>query len=151
MRPPSSQWIPTKLTSSPTSSYSARACFNPTPTFLGVTFDRTHSFSKHASLLKAKFFPRLKALPCISAFSWGPSKESLFLLYKAFLRPLFTYASPRWFPFLRATDITKLERLHRAASRTITVASRPPLSHFFFRSFFTSPSSHADLFHSFIL
>ena len=36
--------------------------FNPTPTFLGVTFDRTHSFSKHVSSLKAKFFPRLR--PC---------------------------------------------------------------------------------------
>ena len=47
--------------------------FNPTPTFLGVTFDRTLSFFKHVSSLKAKFFPRLKALRCISAPSWGPS------------------------------------------------------------------------------
>ena len=94
--------------------------FNPTPTFLGVTFDRTVSFSKHVSSLKAKFFPRLKALRCISASSWGPSKESLSLLYISFLRPLLTYASPGWFPFLSATNITKLERLHRAASRIIT-------------------------------
>ena len=72
--------------------------FNPTPTFLGVTFDCTLSFSKHVSSLKAKFFPRLKALCCISASSWGPSKESLSLLYKSFLRPVFTYASPGWFP-----------------------------------------------------
>ena len=55
----------------------SRLHFNPTPTFLGVTFDRTLSFSKHVSSLKAKFFPRLKALRCISASSWGPSKESL--------------------------------------------------------------------------
>ena len=89
-------------------------------TLLGVTFDRTLSFSKHVSLLKAKFFLRLKALRCISAFSWGPSKESLSLLYKAFLRPLLTYASPGWFPFLSATNITKLERFHRAASRAIS-------------------------------
>ena len=41
--------------------------FNSTPTFLGVTFDRTLSFSKHVSSLKVKFFPRLKALRCISA------------------------------------------------------------------------------------
>ena len=94
--------------------------FNPTPTFLGVTFDRTLSFTKHVSSLKAKFFPRLKALRCISAFSWGPSMESLSVLYKSFLRPFLTYASPRWFPFLSATNITKLERLHRAASRAIT-------------------------------
>ena len=62
--------------------------FNPTPTFLGVIFDRTGSFSKHVSSLKAKFFPRFKVLRCISAFSRGPSKESLSVLYKAFLRPL---------------------------------------------------------------
>ena len=94
--------------------------FNPTPTFLGVTFDRTLSFSKHVSLVKAKIFPHLKALCCISALSWDPSKESLSLLYKSFLWPLLTYASPEWFPFLRITNITKLECLHRAASRAIT-------------------------------
>ena len=98
----------------------SRLHFNPTPTFLGVTFDRTLSFSRHVSSLKAKFFPRLKALRCISASSWGPSKESLSVLYKSFLRSLLTYASPGWFPFLSATNITKLERLHRAASRAIT-------------------------------
>ena len=47
----------------------------------------------------------------------GPSKESLSLLYKAFPRPLLTYASSGRFPFL---SITKLERLHRAASRAVT-------------------------------
>ena len=56
-----------------------RLHFNPTPTFLGVTFHHTLSFSKHVSMLKAKFFPRLKALRCISASSWGPFKESLFV------------------------------------------------------------------------
>ena len=43
--------------------------FNLTPIFLGVTFDRTLSFSKHVSSLKAKFFFHLKALRCISASS----------------------------------------------------------------------------------
>ena len=94
--------------------------FNPIPTFLGVTFDRTLFFSKHVSTLKTKFFPRLKALRCISAFSWDPSKESLSVLYESFLRPLLTYASPGWFPFLSTTNLTKLERLHRATSRAIT-------------------------------
>ena len=118
----------------------SRLRFNPTPTFLGVTFDHILSFSKHVSSLKAKFFPRLKALRCISASSWGPPMESLSLLYKSFLRPLLTYASPGWFPFLSATNLTKLERLHRAVSRAIigclssspiplllTEASLPPL------------------------
>ena len=47
MRPPF-QWIPTK--------FNSRLRFNPTPTFLGVTFDRTLSFSKHVCSLKAKLF-----------------------------------------------------------------------------------------------
>ena len=98
----------------------SRLCFIPTPTFLEVTFDRTLSFSKHVSSLKAKFFPHLKALRCISASSWGPSKESLSVLYKSFLWPLLTYASPRWFSFLSATNITKLECLHQVASCAIT-------------------------------
>ena len=72
----------------------SRLRFNPTPTFLGVAFDRSLSFSKHVSSLKAKIFLRLKALRCISASSWGPSKESLSVLYKSFLRSLLTYASP---------------------------------------------------------
>ena len=71
----------------------SRLRFNTTPTFLGVTFDRILSFSKHVSSLKTKFFPRLTTLRCISACSWGPSKESLCVLYKSILRPLLTYAS----------------------------------------------------------
>ena len=47
----------------------SRLRFNPTPTFRGVTFDRTLSFSKHISSLKAKFFLHLKDLRCISASS----------------------------------------------------------------------------------
>ena len=94
--------------------------FNPTTTFFEFTFDRTLSFFKHVSLLKAKFFPRFKALRCISASSWCPSKESLSLLYKAFVRLLLTYASPGQFLFLSVTKFTKLECLHRAASRAIT-------------------------------
>ena len=62
----------------------SRLRFNATPTFLGVTFDRTLSFSKHISLLKAKFFPRLKALRCISASSWVPSLFSIKLFFGSF-------------------------------------------------------------------
>ena len=42
------------------------------------------------------------------------------MLHLCFLMgPLFTYASPRWFPFLSATNITKLECLYQATSCTI--------------------------------
>ena len=93
----------------------SRLRFNPTPTFLEVTFDRTLSFSKHVSSLKAKVFyvARLYAIPVLPL-------GSLSLLYKAFLRPFLTYASPEWFPFLSVTNIIELKRLHGATSRAIT-------------------------------
>ena len=94
--------------------------FNPTPTFLGVTFDRTLSFGPHVQSLCSKFYPRHKALRSIATASWGPTKESLSLLYKAFVRPVLTYASPGWFPFLCNTATNHLEVLHRAACRVIT-------------------------------
>ena len=120
VRPPSSQWIPTKLNSGPAFSYSTLASVSiPLQLFLGSPSAALFPFL-NMYLAKGQVFPRLKALRCISASSWGPSKESLSLLYKAFLRPLLTYTSPRWFPFLSVTNLTKLEHLHRAASRTIT-------------------------------
>ena len=130
----------------------SRLGFNPNSNLSCGPFCHTLFFSKHVSSLKAKFFPRLKVLRCIFASSWGPSKDSLSVLYKSFLRPLLTYASPGWFPFLRFTNITKLERLRGAASRAITScllsspiplllceASLPPqrvtLTHFTFSSY----------------
>ena len=119
VRPASSQWIPTNLTSNPTSFYLAPASVSiQLQLFLGSPSSALF-FSKHVFSLKAKFFPRLKALRCISGSSWGTSKECLSFLYKSFLRPLLIYASPACFPFLGATNITKLKRLHRAASRAI--------------------------------
>ena len=94
--------------------------FNPTPKFLGVTFDRTLSFGAHVQFLCSKFYPRHKALRSIATASWGPAKESLSLLYQAFVRPVLTYASPGWFPFLCNTATNHLEVLHRAACRVIT-------------------------------
>ena len=102
--------------------------FNPTPKFLGVTFDRTLSFGAHIQSLCSKFYPRHKALRSIATAFCGPTKESLSLLYKAFVRPVLTYASPGWFPFLCNTATNHLEVLHRAACRVITgcLSSTPP-------------------------
>ena len=129
----------------------SRLPFNPTPTFVGVTFDRTLSFSKHISSLKAKFFPRSKALRCISASSWGPSKESLSLLYKL-------SSAPSHLRFTRMVSFPKCYQSYQIGTspssgqsrhhRLPLVLSYPTFS---LRSFITSPTSHPDSFHSFIL
>ena len=94
--------------------------FNPTPKFLGVTFGRTLSFGAHVQSLCSKFYLCHKALRSIATAPWGPTKEALSLLYKAFVRPVLTYASPEWFPFLCNTATNHLKVLHRAACRVIT-------------------------------
>ena len=68
-----------------------------------VTFDCTLSFSKHVSSPKATFFPHIKALRCISAFSWVQFKESLSLLYKAFFGPFSLMVRPDGFLFVGVT------------------------------------------------
>ena len=106
--------------------------FNPHPTFLGVTFDRTLSFKYHVLSVRKKFHSRFRAFRSIASASWGPSKESLCTLYKAFIRPILTYASPGWFPFSSPTHITSVERMHRSSCRVITgcLSSTPiPLLH----------------------
>ena len=70
--------------------------------------------------LCSKFYPCHKVLHSIATAPWGPTKESLSLLYKAFVRPVLTYASPGWFPFLCNTATNHLEVLHRATCRVIT-------------------------------
>ena len=54
----------------------------------------------------------------------------------SFLRFLLPYASAGWFPFLSVTNITKLERLHRAANRAISSRLLSSQSFFSLRLFY---------------
>ena len=86
----------------------------------------------HVLTLRKKFHSRFRAFLSIASASWGPSKKSLCTLYKAFIRPILTYASPGWFPFSSPTHITSVERMHRSSCRVITgcLSSTPiPLLH----------------------
>ena len=106
--------------------------FNPHSTFLSVTFDRTLSFKHHVLSLRKKFRSRFRAFCSIASASWGPSKESLCTLYKAFIHPILTCASPEWFPFSSPTHISSVERMYRSSCRVITgyLSSTPiPLLH----------------------
>ena len=131
MRLLSSRWIYTKLTSSTTFSCStSSAASTSLKLLLGVAFDRTLSFCKHVPSLKAKFFPRFKALRCISASSWDLSQESFSLLcVKLFFGPFshmlcldsfLSLVLPSWNVFT--------EQLFTPSPAT----SRSPLSHFTF-------------------
>ena len=130
----------------------SRLRFNLTPTFLGITFDRILSYSKHVSSLKAKFFPRLTALRCISTSSWGPLLEVPLCSVQIFS------SAPSHLRFTRMVSFHKLyqycqigtlppsgqSRHHRLPFVLSYLSSSP-------RGFFTSPASHSDSLHSFFL
>ena len=85
VRPLSSQWIPTKSTCSPTSSYLTPAFVSiPFQLFLGSPSTAQFSFSKHISSLKTKYFPVLRPY-AVSLLPQRPSKKSLSVLYKDLL------------------------------------------------------------------
>ena len=58
--------------------------FNPYPTFLGVTFDRTLSFKHHVLSLRKKFHSRFRAFRSIASASW-PQRN----LYVPYIKPFF--------------------------------------------------------------
>ena len=100
---------------------------NPTPTFLGVTYDRTLSFSKHADNTAFKMNKRCNALRALSGTDWGWHRRSLRAVYVALQRSVAEYASPAWTPWTAKSHITKVERAQLKAARIITkaVASSP--------------------------
>ena len=99
---PSSQCIPTKLTSCLMSFYSTHPFASiPFPTYIGVIFDRTLCLSKHRFALKAKLYPHLKVLSlfhheaflgvpfCGTKLYFGPASLTLHpddILFLALLR-----------------------------------------------------------------
>ena len=109
MRPPSSQWIPTKLTSSPISYSTPASVSIPLQLFLGSPSTTLFSFLNIYLCGKPSFSHVLRPY----AVSLLPHKAHLrspsFFGINLFFGPFLTYASPGWFPFLSATNITKLE------------------------------------------
>ena len=83
----------------------------PLQLFLGSPSTALFPFLK-CIFTEGQVFPSSQGLTLYLCFSWDPSKESLSLLFKAFLWPLLTYASPGWFSLLSVTTITKLDQLH---------------------------------------
>ena len=117
----------------------SRFRFNPTPTFLGVTFDRTLSFCKLVFSLKAKFFSRLKALRCISASSWGPLRSPSFFCINLFFGPFSLTLHPDGF---LSSALPISPNWNASTERPVApspAASRPPLSHFFSPRLFYLP------------
>ena len=90
------------------------------PTFLGVTLDRTLTFNKHIDNVKRRMKQRNNVLRAISGTKWGCAPSDLRAVYMAFSRAVADYAAGAWMPGESASSIKGLDVAQRQASRTIT-------------------------------
>ncbi|KAF0286925.1 Sialidase [Amphibalanus amphitrite] len=94
--------------------------FSPTTTFLGITLDRSLTFTGHVKTIKAKVLQRNNVLRAISGTTWGCSPSDLRSTYLAFSRACADYAAGAWMPGLSESGLRELETVQRQACRTIT-------------------------------
>jgi ribonuclease HI len=94
--------------------------FNPTPTFLGVVFDRTLSFGPHIANVKDKMKKRLNTLRALTGTSWGCQREDLRILYVAFVRSVMEYCGGAWMSSAPDSHRDKLQVVENEAARIIT-------------------------------
>ena len=89
------------------------------PTLLGLTFDQSFTFSKHASLVASKARSRLNILRALGDTSFGHDKECLLQTYTGLIRPIFNYAAPILYPIYSPESFRKLQLVQSRALRLI--------------------------------
>jgi len=83
--------------------------FNPTPTFLGVTFDRTLSYKAHIDKATTKMKKRCQVMKALRGRDWGLEKEDMRQVYLTYVRSAAEYCAPAWAPSVSATQMKRME------------------------------------------
>ena len=90
------------------------------PTLLGVTFDPTLCFHKHAAATARKAAARVNIIRALAHTSFGKDKECLIETFKQLVRPIFDYAAPIVFPNYSAKSIELLQKIQNRCLRLAT-------------------------------
>ena len=85
----------------------------PSPTFLGVTYDRRMTFGTQVKKVCQQMLRRTNLLRVVGGMTWGWQKQDLRTVYIATQRSVAEYAAA-------ASNIEKLERTQLQAARAIT-------------------------------
>jgi len=93
---------------------------DPTPTFLGVKYDRTLSFAAHAANVANKVKQRSNIIRQLSYTDWGHEVTNLRSSYIALCRSCVEYAAAGWAPWMSKSTLSQLEAAQRHAARAIT-------------------------------
>ena len=93
---------------------------NVTPRLLGVILDRSLTFYTHPKKLTSSLSPIIRIIRAIGHTSWGWRHSTLKMAFHALIRSKLDYAAPVWQPWLSATNLSCLDRLHNRSLRLIT-------------------------------
>ena len=94
--------------------------FNATPTFLGITFDRTLCFRRHTDQIKSRTAYRTRILASLATKQWGWSRKSLKRIFQSIISSVFNYCAAGWQLWLAKSNLLILERAQNRALRVIT-------------------------------
>ena len=94
--------------------------FNPEPKFLGVTLDRSLSFGPHVKNIKGKATSKLSILGAVANTTWGWRKADLKKILQAHVCSVLHYASDGWQPWLRPSNVQRLETIYNRGLRLVT-------------------------------
>ena len=88
-------------------------------TLLGVVLDQHLTMKYHFEKLNREGRARMKQLCAVANTSFGPSQLSLRNMFVAYVRSVFDYAAPVWYPLMSLTHFDKLQRLQNKCIRVI--------------------------------
>ena len=94
--------------------------FNPTPTFLGVKYDRTLSFRPQAERISKKIVDGSRVLGALSGQEWGWDTHLLRRVYSAASLCRANYCGAGWQPWLSQTSVALLDRAQNKCLRKVT-------------------------------
>ena len=86
---------------------------------LGVILDAQLTMKPHFEKLVKESKMRLKQLCAVANSCFGPFQLSLRNMYVAYIRSVFDYAAPVWYPLMSKTNLNKLQRLQNKTLREI--------------------------------
>ena len=93
--------------------------YNNTPQFLGVTYDRQLTFSRHAALVGNSQQRQAGALLKLGFTSWGYDCQTFRTTYIKTGRSKLEYGSSSWLLWISNSTLENLERSQRYAGRAI--------------------------------
>ena len=92
----------------------------PSPTFLGVTYDRRMTFGTQVKKVCQQMLRRTNLLRVVGGTTWCWQKQDFRTVYIATQRSVAEYAAAAWTPWLSSYNIEKPERTQLQAARAIT-------------------------------